>query len=230
MRFARLVTGLVGLGLVATPAAVLTAPATAAEVTTTQLQIVGTRQAIVAKTVEHATRLSDSGGAPVAGQQVALQRRIAGTTSWAQVGRSVTDGGGIATFSTTAKANARYRTVFAGYSDGVTDYAPSQSVELGLKVYRNLGARFRKVNERAFVYYGKISPRYAGQVVTLERKTCKTCRYKVVDRQRANRYSKWSFRATAKPTRGFWWYRVSTRASTQYQRTWHVLRIETRVY
>ncbi len=84
---------------------------------TTSLALTGPSSAYVDSTRRLTTTLTrQDTSAPVAGEQVRLQRRVAG--SWKDVQTATTDGSGVATYSVTVQPSVTtFRTVYAGRFD-----------------------------------------------------------------------------------------------------------------
>lgn len=145
--------------------------------------------------------------------RVKLYRKIAGTRTWKYVDTAFTSRTDYPKFRFAPKsvANAAYQVRFAG-SDRLQ---PSRNVT-SVAVHRNFHPR---MEDGTGHFHGKVGPRYAHRLVSLEKRTCATCGWRKVSRHRTGEYSRWSFRVGA-PRDGRWWWRVSTPSSTRYIRSY----------
>jgi hypothetical protein len=145
-----------------------------------------------------------SGGAPLSGKPVTLQRRPKGSDTWANVGTAYTAGNGAVQILDDAKGTAAYRLFFDGSADST--YASAYSAERTVKVMRDLNAVTTDKNSK-LLFKGKVAPKWAKKKIVLERKTSKKAKWKVVTQARTNKKSAWSFRLGA-PRKGSWYYRA----------------------
>lgn len=92
--------------------------------------------------------------------------------------------------------SARYRIVFQGASYGGNVYRTSISPEIRVNVRRNLNDNF---NRSTKVFYGKVTPNYAGRTLYIHRSTCadpnsSTCSWVLHKTLRTNSTGNWSLR------------------------------------
>jgi hypothetical protein len=233
MRFTRIVTALLGAGLLSLPVlAMVASPANAAAPASTTLvntqicSVVANGGCIAnsartqaaqffGKTLRVTGKLQ-SGSVGASAQTVALQRRAAGSTVWASAGSATTGADGAFTVNVAASTNAAYRVIFPG----TTTYAGSTSAAVSAKVLRNLGARQHKISGPKFRFYGKVTPKYAKKKVVLQRKIGASGHWKTIGSQKTTALSKWSFTVLAKRTRGSVFYRAFTPASVSYVKSY----------
>ena len=224
MRFSRLVTALLGAGLLSLPVVALgAAPAQAAGSFQTRITIA--REPAVQlynKPVQVGGKLESFDGAtwtPVGdGETLTLERRLAGATAFVAIGTATADSEGVAIFTTTAVSNASYRVTYAGgnlSTDPSTIYLPSASGAVGVKVARNLGARKDKISGPKFRFFGKVSPKYARKKIVLQKKLGGGA-WKTIGSQKTTRRSRWSFIVFARSSRGVVRYRTFTPKSTKF--------------
>jgi len=216
MRFTRLVTAMLGAGLLSLPVVVLgAAPAQAAELTT---QVLIQRQPAVQLyngSIQVGGRLQSWDGVTwtdVNGQTLSLLRRLAGSSVYQAIATGTTNSDGIVIFTTAAVSNASYYIRYAGQS---TTYTASNSSAVGVKVARDLGARKDRISGPKFRFFGKVSPKYARKKIVLQKKLGGGT-WKTIGSQRTTRRSRWSFIVFARSTRGVVRYRTFTPKSTKF--------------
>jgi len=217
MRFTRLVTALLGAGLLSLPVVALgAAPAEAAELST---QVLIQRQPAVQlynRSVQVGGRLQSSGDGitwtDVNGQTLSLLRRLAGSSVYQAIATGTTNSDGIVIFTTPAVSNASYYIRYAGQS---ATYMASNSLPVGVKVARNLGARKDKISGPKFRFFGKVSPKYARKKIVLQKKLGGGA-WKTIGSQKTTRRSRWSFIVFARSSRGVVRYRTFTPKSTKF--------------
>jgi len=241
MRFPRLVSLLLGVGLLGLPALVLTAgtaSAVAPYTTTTTLQLCAIyangslcspEEAKVYSTYRrqlqfngHVEADQDGTPIPVTGAAVTVQRLNAGASTWVDAVHATTNVNGDFTAYLAASSNASYRVQYAG--DGVT-YLASTSPTRIAKVARDVRGHFTKLTNARFRYYGRVLPTYKRKPMYLQKLVNGV--WRTIGKQRTTRRNRWSFIVFAKPTRGKVHYRVHTKADTKYITSYHFFTITT---
>lgn len=222
MRFTRLVTMLISVALLGLPAFVLTAaPASAVETWATRVlidrapakQLYG--EGIRVSGLLQAQRPADGMWLTVDGQTLQLEQRSAGSDTWAETGTQLTNASGEVEFSLSARSNSTLRIVYDGGSyDETLSLHPSESAERASKVMRDLQAEDLKKNNRIYLK-GNVNPGWGGKTITLQRKTCKSCAWKVYDKQRTGDNGSWRFHTPA-PRRGSWYFRAKVAGTTEF--------------
>jgi hypothetical protein len=236
MRVSRRIAALLSTTLLATPAAVLAAPAAAAEdAVETRVSVALDKNRMRFKdtfTVQGQVIASYEGESiPVDSAPVTLQRRFPGK-AWRNIA-TTTSGSmdGVYRFTgVTALQNAGYRVHYAGetraYDSGELTFSSSTSQVRAVKVQRV----FRLSSVRrggGIVFKGRVLPKYQGKVVQIQRRTCSTCAWKGWTKVRTNKRSRFAVRV-AVPNRGTWDYRARTpkspafvwSTSTKYLSVW----------
>lgn len=142
-----------------------------------------------------------SGGEPVTGATVGLERKLAGQDEWKAIDDTTTDGEGIAVFTTDVAGNAKYRLVF----DGDAEHAAATSPALKLKAMRDFNARTSKKHGRLHLL-GDLNPGWGHHKVTLQKRTSKHGKWHNVGHDRTNGKGHWNFRVGYPPRRGQDWY------------------------
>lgn len=159
--------------------------------------------------VRHQGKLTTAGGAPVANAPVQLQRQLVGGEWATQDG--VTDEEGRYKFLTYIEGNASYKVVFAG--DAL--YNPAESGIVKLKAMRDFNAELVEKKSHA-VFKGNINPGWDNKVVVWQRKTCKSCSWKQVDKARSGDNGAWSFRGAYPPLNKKWVYRARIEGTDEF--------------
>lgn len=161
--------------------------------------------------------------------EVTLLRRWRGTTAWKKVATTTTtlDADGAYLFSFTQKAtrNAAYRVRYAGGTETSPDgadtltFAPSTSDPKTVWVQRGMTTKAIEPRPHHHYLVGTVKP-YAGKVVALQRKTCKSCHYKVYAKVRTNAKGRFRFPVDFPRTRSAsWFYRVKVPGNKQFATT-----------
>lgn len=149
--------------------------------------------------IEYQASLTSS-GLPVAGQQVVLQRRLAGASDWKDVAAATTDQNGNAMFSTPVKGNATYQATYAG--DLLLASATSGSVTLA--AMRDFNAHIVQRSGKLYLE-GNINPGWGRRRVSWQARTCRTCHWRTLTTARTSRSGAWRFRGGwAKDGRRVW--------------------------
>ncbi|HET8561198.1 MAG TPA: hypothetical protein VFL69_11825 [Marmoricola sp.] len=242
MRPATLLKSGVALALLLGPLSVLTAPtATAADVPTYQTKIVWQMSKHLARYQQTFAVKAQVGFTPDDGAHwyllntgpddgtVTLQRRLAGTRTWRNLG-TADDPASVDFTGVVAQANATYRLRYSGgsYPDATAPsytYAPSTSSTGSLRVMRRLGDYGKKAHGHLYVK-GNVNPGWAHRTVTVQRRTCGSCKWKTYSRVQTSGTGAWSVQVKA-PRTGSWYYRAYVPATTQYIKSWttHVYRV-----
>jgi hypothetical protein len=162
----------------------------------------------------------DGSEAPVPDGTVRLERKLKGKTAWRGLGTD-TVANETYFFSVPAVANAKYRVAYLGgsYADLTTGntyvFLPSSAAARDIWVARDLNATDVEPKPNKFFVKGNVNPGWGDKVITLERKTCKKCAWKVYSKQRTTRTGGYRF-PIAFPSSGEWFYRVVVPATTTH--------------
>jgi hypothetical protein len=224
MRSTRLLTMLVSLAMLGLPALVLTAgPASAIDYSYTSEVVIddpGTRTYRSALVITGQVIADDGagGGGWVDGAPVTLFRQWKGAETWTEIGSTATSTvDGEFVFNQVAEKNATYKVTYAGQTiaDGPDNYivAGSES-QRSVYVARDLQATDVQKGNRLYLK-GNVNPGWGGKVIKMQRKTCKSCPWKVYDKQRTGDNGSWKFRVGA-PRNGFWYFRAQVAGTSDY--------------
>jgi hypothetical protein len=156
--------------------------------------------------VRHRGQLTDAAGDPVAGASIYLERKLSTDSDWVRFDlgpRGTTNADGVYTYLTEIDGNAKYRTVY----EGDADHAPVTSEVRSLKAMRDFNAALVEKPEKA-VLKGRINPDWDNKPVAWEKRTCKTCSWKVVDTEKSGDHGAWSFDAGYPPVGKKWYFRA----------------------
>ncbi len=151
-------------------------------------------------------------GGAVRGVRVTLYRKLNGSSHWARLTtrRTSQQARPKFRFTTAARANADYRVAYRGSNK----LQPSRDAT-AVSVNRHFEAKLEDGTGR---FHGRVSPRYAHRIVSLDRRTCATCGWHRVRSQHAGRHGSFSFTVNA-PRKGTYYWRTSTAASTRFIRS-----------
>ncbi|HSJ20870.1 MAG TPA: hypothetical protein VK964_09870 [Nocardioidaceae bacterium] len=225
MRVSSRIAALLSMCLLATPAAVLTAPAAVAEeVAQTQVSITWDKQRLRFRDTftlqgQVTTSLSDGETYYVDSAPVSLQRRFPGKP-WRTISSTTSSSydGTYRFAAVTALQNAGYRVRYHGETrsdeSGELTLAASTSQVRAIKVERAF--RLSSVRRNGgIVFKGRVLPKYQGKVVQIQRRRCSTCAWKGWTKVRTNKRSRFAVRV-ALPSRGTWDYRARTPKSPPF--------------
>jgi hypothetical protein len=224
MRVSRRIAALLSMTLLATPAAVLAAPAAVAqEVAETQVTVRLDKKNLRFKdtfTVQGQVIASyDGQSGAVESAPVSLERRFPGK-AWRTIASTTSSSyDGVYRFSgVSALRNATYRVHYAGETrtyDGVElTFSSSTSPLRAIKVQRVFTLDSVRKNG-GIVFKGHVRPTYKGKVVQIQRRTCSSCAWKGWTKVRTNKRSRFAV-SVAVPNRGTWDYRARTPKSTAF--------------
>lgn len=152
-------------------------------------------------------KLTTTAGDPIANAQVTLQRKLATEDSWKPYTPPepvTTNANGHYEFYSYVEGNALYKVSFAGDATN----APSESSPVRLKAMRDFNAKVVEKTRYA-VLKGNINPGWGHKVVHWQKKTCKTCKWKTVGKDRAGKDGEWSFRGAYAPVGKQWYFRAT---------------------
>ena len=154
--------------------------------------------------------VTDDGALPDA--RVDLYARPSGADAWARLDSTTTDSetGVFAFGCLVPQRNTTYLvvhewTAFHGRSEG----------ERQVAVSRRMPDALRQVGPSRFVYAGSVAPRYSG-AVTLQRRDCTSCAWRVVARTPAVDDTRWKFRIDTSRLRGRFAYRAAIPADEHF--------------
>jgi hypothetical protein len=236
MRFSRLITGLLSLGLIGLPALVLSAGSASAAGVTTRSTVgicaVAPNGTCYTANSAHTSAVQvynrtlhiegelqrTDTGAGLAAKPVQLLRKAAGTSTWVAVSQVNTASDGTYLFSLAATTNAAYRVYHPATSESVASYSSA----VVAKVARNLGAQKKRIDAAKWRFFGKVSPKYAKKPVFLQRKVGPGA-WRTIEKQRTTKRSRWGFVVSAKSTPGVVRYRTFVKGSTKYIKSYSVV-------
>lgn len=99
-------------------------------------------------------------------------------------------------------------------SAGTTTTAGSWSDSALAKRTRHIDSRIVNVTPQKLQLRSKVR-NYPRSATFLQKKTCKSCHWKIVDRKQTNRHGRVAYRVYA-PKRGRWYYRAGTPERTNF--------------
>jgi hypothetical protein len=227
----RLLRTLALLVLVALAASGLVAPAAVAA--ETRLTIEGTPKRGIyhdevgpqttADLVRHRGTLKTTSGDPVPAAVVTLERKLAGETEWVELGEEQTNSEGVYTFVSDIAGNARYKVTHDEGTETV------ESGEVPLKAMRDFNALLADEKERVAILKGKINPGWDNKMVRWQKKACKSCAWRTVDKQRTGDNGAWRFAGGYPPSaRETWRFRATIDGTPEFVRSFSAQLITTR--
>jgi hypothetical protein len=148
--------------------------------------------------------LTQADGTPVAGATVTLERKLSSDADWTALGDKTTDADGKYTFYSYVEGNAQYKVSFAGDATN----ASSESAPVRLKAMRDFNATVVEKTRYA-VLKGNINPGWDHKVVHWQKKSCKTCTWKTVGKDRSGKNGEWSFQGAYAPVGKHWYFRAT---------------------
>ena len=154
----------------------------------------------------HKGRLTTSAGDPIDGATIYLERMLTTDADWVRFTPGtdvVTDADGSYTFFTYVDGNAKYRTVYEG--DGV--YSAATSAVQPLKAMRDFNSELVEKKDAA-ILKGRINPDWDNKTVQWQKRTCKSCPWKVVDQAKSGDNGSWSFAGGYPPLGKKWYFRA----------------------
>jgi len=140
---------------------------------------------------------------PLAGAAVVLQRKLVGQSSWQDLATATTALDGTADFTTPVKGNATYQVSYAGNAL----LAPVTSDPVTLEAMRDLNAYIPA--GAGAVLAGNINPGWGRRTVSWQKRSCETCHWRTVAKQRSSKTGAWRFQGAYPRGRGTWWFRAS---------------------
>lgn len=226
MVITRILSLLVPVALLAPVAAVVT-PASAVTTEETTITMNGAPRVgiyhdeIGRKTSDvfrHKGRLTTSTGDPVDGATIYLERMLTTDDDWVRFTPAqdiVTDADGDYVFFTYVEGNAKYRTVYEG--DAV--YSPATSTVQPLKAMRDFNAELVE-KKHAAVLKGRINPDWSNKTVQWQKRTCKSCKWKVIDEAKSGDNGSWSFAGAYPPIGKKWFYRAVVAKTSDFVKSY----------
>ncbi len=170
--------------------------------------------------VRHQGFLTTAGGAPIANAPVVLERELAGGGMGYL--EETTNAKGKYTFFSAIHGNATYRAIYTGDAT----YDPATSGPVKIKAMRDFNAGL--VKKKGYVLFkGNINPEWNNKVVRWERKTCKSCKWQVVDQEKSGDTGAWSFRGNYPPLHKKWFYRASLDGTKEFVKSYSARLITT---
>lgn len=90
------------------------------------------------------------------------------------------------------------------------------------KPYRQVGGKIVNVTQHKLAFKGKVfgaqERAYAGRITWLQKKTCRSCNWRVVKRERTNSHTRYRYPVGA-PRHGKWFYRVVVPETRVYRKS-----------
>jgi hypothetical protein len=176
-----------------------------------------------------------SGTAGVADQQVTLFRTLKTSDTPQLVDTATTAADGSYRFTNAQAVERRQRVVGGGTyyvtftGDGST-YSDATSAPVPLPSYRDFNARLRRGDGKIF-FVGDINPGWGGRTVSLLKKSCGTCAWKVVASKAAGSAGGWSFRVAYPANVGpVWRWQAVLRAAGDFDKSYSAELRTNRVY
>ncbi|HEX6247190.1 MAG TPA: hypothetical protein VFZ64_04915 [Nocardioidaceae bacterium] len=155
---------------------------------------------------------------------VDLLERRAGTSGWSEVASATADPEtGVFSFDCLRPTvTTEYQVVYGG----TLLHGPSRAART-VGVARRVPDTMRKVAADRFVLAGSVQPRYVGQPVVLQRKSCADCRWRAVRTRETTNRSRWRFAIDSSSFTRRQWFRAVVPADKGYVRSYgdHVWRI-----
>lgn len=158
------------------------------------------------------------GSGYLTGVTVVLSRQWKGSDAWTEIGTATTDATtGNYVFQQTAEKNATYKVTYAGEtipqgSDNVV-VAGSEATKVQ-NVMRHLHDKGVKKSGKLFLV-GNVDPGWGGKPILLQRRSCLTCQWKAVDKQRTSSNGAFRFRMLTR-SGGDYYYRAKVAGTTDY--------------
>lgn len=230
MTLTRILSLLVPVLLLA-PVAGVVAPAAAA--TSTAITLNGQpsvgifHDEIGSKTADvfrHRGRLTTTSGDPVGGATIHLERMLTTDADWVRfTGADVaTDADGYYTFFTYVEGNGRYRAVYEG--DAV--YAPVTSEPQRMRAMRDFNSQLVE-KPKAAILKGNINPEWNNKKIVWQKRTCKTCRWTRIAKDRTGDKGSWRFSGAYPPVGKKWYYRATIDGTTEFVKSYSATLITT---
>lgn len=176
-----------------------------------------------ADVVEHTGRLTTTDGSPVADATVTLERRLSGETGWTALEDDTTDAQGRYTFRSDIAGNASYHVV-----SGQDGLEPSASGEVLLEAMRDFNAVLVEKDHRA-VLKGNLNPGWDRKIVRWQKKRCKGCSWRTVDKARSGDHGSWRFSGQYPRLGDTWYYRARIKGTDDFVASVSAMLITTRV-
>ncbi|MGH3361975.1 MAG: hypothetical protein ACRDOM_05905 [Nocardioides sp.] len=142
----------------------------------------------------------------IGGADVDLYARAATSQAWTHVASATTDSErGVFAFGCLEPVRTTlYRVVHEA-----TPFHARSSGDKQVAVARRLPDSLERVRANRFSFRGTVLPRDAGLSVQLERRTCRTCAWRTVERTTTDRRARWGFRIDVSRLEGSRWYRAT---------------------
>lgn len=156
--------------------------------------------------------LTQADGTPVAGATVTLERKLSSDADWIALGDKKTDADGRYTFYSYVEGNAQYKVSFVG--DAIN--APSESLPVRLEAMRDFNAKVVEKTRYA-ILKGNINPGWGRKVVHWQKKTCESCKWKTVGKDRAGKDGEWSFQGAYAPIGKHWYFRATLAKTEDFE-------------
>ena len=171
--------------------------------------------------VRHRGRLTTTEGDPVPAAVVTLERRLAGEDGWTQLANEETNRNGVYTFFTDIAGNARYR---VSYQEGAETVL---SGEAPLRAMRDFNAVLVE-KERVAILKGNLNPGWDNKVVRWQKKACKSCAWRTVDKMRTGDNGSWRFAGGYPPSGQTGRFRASIDGTPEFVKSFSAQLITTR--
>ncbi|KRC50143.1 hypothetical protein ASE19_16155 [Nocardioides sp. Root79] len=127
---------------------------------------------------------------------VQVQRQIVGQTAWSTIYTADLAANFHPSWTFAPTYSASYRVVYSGYSDASNSFGAATGGSYRVNVARNLHDNYRSSTR---TFYGKVSPKYAGRAIVIQKSTCArprlaSCRWGAYKTIRTNSTSNFSLR------------------------------------
>jgi hypothetical protein len=142
---------------------------------------------------------------------------------WQLQTSGTTDADGRYRFNSPIKGTAGYAVVYDG--DGAS-YESSESKVVPLYAMRDFNAELVE-KPRVAIFKGKINPDWNNKAVQWQRKTCKTCAWKTIDRKKSGDNGAWRFKGAYPPLNKKWFYRATLDGTKRFVKSRSAMLITT---
>jgi hypothetical protein len=172
----------------------------------------------------HKGKLTTAEGDPIDGATVYLERMLTGDDDWVRfTGKDVvTNAKGVYVFFTYVERNGQYRVVYEG--DPV--YAPVTSDVLRHKAMRDFNPQLVEKQHTA-ILKGRINPDWDNKQVVWQKRTCKTCAWKQIAKDKTGDNGSWSFPGAYPPLHKKWYYRAVVDGDADFGKSYSATLITT---
>ena len=171
--------------------------------------------------VRHRGRLTTTSGDPVPAAVVTLERKLDGQDDWVQLADDETNSNGAYPFFTDIAGNADYR---VSYQEGAETVL---SGEAPLRAMRDFNAVLIE-KDRVAILKGNLNPGWDDKVVRWQKKACRSCAWRTVDKQRTGDNGSWRFAGGYPPSGQTWRFRAAIDGTTEFVKSFSAQLITSR--